>query len=373
MLKILPSFKPRPNIKRFVDVLMGRSSMKGAPLVEYIVDDVVMKPIQTGLLQRQWVDYGTTREQQQAYLDNVIVFWTRMGYDFVRFERGFDFPDRRLLIADTAPGSNKDRAWMDEHHGVIESWEDFERYPWPKIEDMDFFALEYLNDHLPEGMGFISSHGGGVFEHLSWMLSLEGLGIALHENSELVQAVSDRLGELMIKFYEHLLDLDHLAVVFPGDDMGFRTSTLVSPAALRRYIFPWHKRFAAMTHARGKPYFLHSCGNLLRVMDDLIEDVSIDGKHSYEDAIIPVEDFQQRFGGRYGSDAASRRRIACLGGIDLNILAAGSPEQVRQRTRTLVETCGERGRYAIGSGNSIPSYVPADNYLAMIDEALSLQ
>ena len=109
------------------------------------------------------------------------------------------------------------------------------------------------------------------------------------------------------------------------------------------------------------------------VMNDLIQDVSIDGKHSYEDAIIPVEEFQARFGGRYGSDAASGRRIACLGGIDLNILAAGTPEQVRQRTRTLVVTCGGRGRYAIGSGNSIPSYVPVDNYLAMVDEALTLQ
>ena len=44
---------------------------------------------------------------------------------------------------------------------------------------------------------------------------------------------------------------------------------------------------------------------------------------------------------------------------------------MRQRTRFLIETCGSRGRYAIGSGNSIPSYVPLDNYLAMVDEALA--
>jgi hypothetical protein len=36
-----------------------------------------------------------------------------------------------------------------------------------------------------------------------------------------------------------------------------------------------------------------------------------------------------------------------------------------------METCGSRGRYAIGSGNSIPSYIPVSNYLAMIDEALN--
>jgi uroporphyrinogen decarboxylase len=59
-----------------------------------------------------------------------------------------------------------------------------------------------------------------------------------------------------------------------------------------------------------------------------------------------------------------------LGGVDLNILSAGTPEQVRAHTRYLIETCGARGRYAVGSGNSIPSYVPVENYLSMVDEAL---
>ncbi len=59
-----------------------------------------------------------------------------------------------------------------------------------------------------------------------------------------------------------------------------------------------------------------------------------------------------------------------LGGLDLNILAAGTPDEVRARTRQLIETCNPRGRYAIGSGNSIPSYIPVENYLAMIEEAV---
>jgi uroporphyrinogen decarboxylase len=142
--------------------------------------------------------------------------------------------------------------------------------------------------------------------------------------------------------------------------MGFRTATLLAPQQLRKYGLPWHKRFAGMAHQRGIPYFLHSCGNLEKIMVDLIEDVGIDGKHSYEDAIIPVEDFQVRYG----------NRIAVLGGVDVHRLTTGTQDQVRQRVRFLIETCGGRGRYAIGSGNSIPSYIPLANYLAMVDEAL---
>jgi uroporphyrinogen decarboxylase len=251
------------------------------------------------------------------------------------------------------------RLWADEHNGAITSWEDFDKYPWPRIEEFDFFPFEYLSRNLPEGMGLISCHGGGVFEHLSWIMSLEGLSVALHEDPSLVRATADRLGELMMAFYAHILDLDNLIAVFPGDDMGYKSATLVAPGVLRSYVLPWHARFAAMAHARKLPYFLHSCGNVEAVMEDLIGVVGIDAKHSFEDGIVPVQDFHARYGAR----------IAALGGIDINILAGGSPDDVRRRTHDLMTICGARGRYAVGSGNSVPSYVPLENYLVMIDEA----
>ena len=364
-LQRLPLQQPKPDVHEFISAILGRATPTRTLLVEYLIDDVVRKPIITDLLGYEWVDEGQDRESQAAYFTNFIRFWQHMGYDFVRFERSLPFQLNKLSAADTAPGSAKQRQWVDQHHGVIASWEDFERYPWPSVAEMDFFPYEYLNSHLPDGMGLIVCHAGGLFEHLSMILSYEGLCLALYDQPGLVQAVVDKLGSLMTGFYRQLLDLDRVVAIFPGDDMGFRSGTLVSPDHLRRLVLPWHKRFAEMTHARGLPYFLHSCGNLLAIMDDLIDDVGIDAKHSYEDAILPVQEFQARFGGRDG-------RIGVLGGLDVHILASGTPDDVRRKTRFLVETCGSRGRYAVGSGNSIPSYIPVENYLAMIDEALAV-
>ncbi len=360
-LRKLPLKHPKPDAQDFIDIMMGRRTSSRVPLIEYIVDEMVMRPILTDLLGRDWVRPATDRDSQKAYLDNLIEFWYRMGYDLVRFERGLELSENRLLAPDTAPGSTKQRAWADEHHGTITNWQEFESYPWPQVEEMDFFPFEYLNSHLPEGMGLIANHGGGMFEHLSRIMSYEGLCLALHDDGNLVKAISDKLGELMTRFYEHLLELENLIAIMPGDDMGFRTGTLMAPSHLEEYILPWHQSFARLAHERRIPYFLHSCGNLDGIMEDLISNVGIDGKHSFEDAILPVEDFQARFAGR----------IAVLGGVDVNRLAADSPEDVRRHTRYLIETCGERGRFAIGSGNSIPSYVPLANYLAMIDEALA--
>lgn len=361
MFRNIPVENPKPDSAEFIDIIMGRADTSRVPLVEYIVDEAVMRPIVTDLLGRTWVQYGPGRRAQEAYWDNFIAFWHELGYDFVRYEQGMGFRAESVVADDTAPGVDKKRHWADEHTGAITNWDDFEQYPWPKIEDVDFFPLEYITSHLPEGMGLMTCHGGGVFEHISQIMSLEGICVALCENPELVRAVAERVGELLLSYHEHLVDLDHVIALFQGDDMGFRTQTLVGPDALREYCLPWHKRFAEVAHNHGIPYFLHSCGNIEAIMEDFIADVGIDAKHSFEDAIMPVEEFQARYGDRIG----------VLGGMDVNRLAQDSPEAIRRHVRHLIETCGGRGRYAVGSGNSIPSYIPVKSYLTMLDEALA--
>ena len=356
----VPLQSPQPNCERFVRVLLGKEHSDRPPLVEYIVDPVVWKPILTGMMGREWVQPGADRESQAAFYDNFIAFWQHMGYDFVRLEIALAFSSHGTVTDDTAPGVEGKRGWRDYHRGMITNWDEFESYPWPKLEDMDFFPVEYVNNHLPAGMGLISSHGGGMFEHLSSIMSYEPLCFALLEQPDLVRAVTDRIGALMEAYYRHLLTLDRLIVLFPGDDMGFRTATLISPEHLKQYTLPWHKRFRDMAHERGIPYFLHSCGNLEAIMPHLIDEVGIDGKHSYEDAIVPVAEMQRRYGDR----------IAILGGVDVDVLTRAEPEGLRKYVRGILDECAPKGRYAIGSGNSIPSYIPVQNYLTMVDEAL---
>ncbi len=358
---IVPLENPKPDCERFIRAMMGEELPDKPPMIEYLVDATLMRPILTDMVGREWVDpQPGDRDSQAAYWDNFAEFWYRMGYDVVRLEIALGFPTNNLVTDDSAPGVDQQRAWADQHHGTIASWEDFETYPWPSLEAMDFFPLEYINDHLPGGMGLISCHAGGIYEHLSAVLSYEGLCLMLMDDPELVKAVCDRIGGLMEGFYRHILDLDNLIAVFPGDDMGFRTATLISPEHLKEFTVPWHQRFCRMTHDKGLPYFLHSCGNVEAIMDYLIDVVGIDGKHSYEDAIIPVAEMQRRYGDR----------IAILGGVDVDMLTRAEPDELRQYVRGILDECGPRGRYAVGSGNSIPSYIPLNNYLTMLDEAL---
>jgi uroporphyrinogen decarboxylase len=120
--------------KKAIDHLMGRTLLDHPPLVEYIIDEAILRPV-LAAMGREWVDSGVNL---CGWLDNFAAFYYRMGYSLVKFELALPFESRHLLAPDTAPYVQRDRSWTDEHHGMITSWADFERYPWPKVEDYDF-------------------------------------------------------------------------------------------------------------------------------------------------------------------------------------------------------------------------------------------
>ena len=66
-------------------------------------------------------------------------------------------------------------------------------------------------------------------------------------------------------------------------------------------------------------------------------------------------------------------RIAILGGFDVDRLCRSSETEIREQTGFLVRELGVDGGYALGSGNSIPDYVPIENYLIMLDQAWKLR
>jgi len=210
---------------------------------------------------------------------------------------------------------------------------------------------------LPSGMKVIGQ-GLGILENVMWLTSHTGLAYALMDDPELVEMMFEKIGQLCVDMIERMAERDFVGAIQFGDDMGFKTATMISPAHLRQYVFPWQKKAVEAAHKYNKPFILHSCGNLEKVMDDLIDDVGIDAKHSFEDVIMPVVEVKKRWGDR----------IAIMGGVDMDFIARSSPEKIRQYTRAVLDECGPGGGYALGCGNTVANYVPAENFLAMLDE-----
>ena len=294
-------------------------------------------------------------------LDLFVKFSVEMGYDYVFMFVPFKLPRHVGQTVDPAapPGwSDGFRYWENEVKGPIQSWEDFEKYPWPNPEQLLVGQLDYLNLVVPEGMK-ISANMLGVFEQACFLMGFQTLAYALYDQPDLVDAVFAKIGDLCAAAARHAASLDNVGIILQSDDMGSNIGTLIKPEMLRERVLPYHKRMASIAHEAGKLFVFHSCGNVTAIMDDLIDNVRIDAKHSYQDAVLPVEKVCERWGDR----------ISVLGGIDMDLLSRGTEAQVRERVRQVLDACGAKGTgYCLGSGNSIAEYIPLKNYLAMLDE-----
>jgi uroporphyrinogen decarboxylase len=93
-------------------------------------------------------------------------------------------------------------------------------------------------------------------------------------------------------------------------------------------------------------------------MEDLIEIVGIDARHGLQYNIEPIEKNYKKYGDR----------IAILGGVDVDLLARGTPHAVRAHTRQVLQACAPKGGFCIGSNNSVANFCKIENYYAMLDE-----
>ncbi len=286
------------------------------------------------------------------------------GFDYVRVGlRGQEMSFFSEKVEDSVAGAQQraaGRTYRDEHRGPIMNWSDFERFPWPDPQAPEAtIDLEWYERNLPDDMCIIASGGFAHFaEHLTWLMGYETLCYALYDQRDLVRAIADKLTELYDLAVQRMLQFDRVKVVWGSDDMGFKTGLMISPDDTREFILPGHRRIAERAHAAGRPYLLHACGNLNDIIDDLIDTVRIDAKHSFEDTIEDVRVLKKTIG----------RRIALLGGIDVDFLCRSDAATIRHRVRDTLDICQPGGGYCLGTGNSVANYIPLDNYLAMVDE-----
>ena len=207
--------------------------------------------------------------------------------------------------------------------GPIQNRADFERYPWDELPEMFWRHAESkfqaLAQCLPPGMKALGGVGNGVFEISEDLVGFEYLPLMQQDDPDLYSQLYQKIGDLMVEIWTVFLKrhADPYAICRFGDDLGFKTSTLVSPKTLRQHVIPQYRRVIERIKAAGKPFLWHSCGKIFAVMEDMIA-LGIDAKHSNEDIIAPFDEWIRLYG----------ERIGLLGGIDVDILCQKSPREI---------------------------------------------
>jgi len=294
------------------------------------------------------LDAGTT-----DWLDLTIHSFRNAGYDYVNVQGStFNLPKGER---------HKEKSVSLNEGMVITDRATFNAYQWPDPGAFDYSWLKTRGERLPQGMKFIVWGPGGVLENVIGLTGYDNLCFMLADDRGLVRELFDAVGSRFVRYYECCVGYDSVGALISNDDWGFKSQTMLAPEAMREFVFPWHTKIVEVAHRAGKPIILHSCGNLREVMDDVIDVMGYDAKHSYEDTIMPVEEAYEQYG----------RRIAIMGGMDVDFVCRATPQDVYRRGKAMLERTAARGGYALGTGNSVPEYVPDEKYFAMTSAVLA--
>ena len=349
----MPEPEFQPDYRHMLDVLANRRPAR-LPVYEHLINTGIMERILGASFAALG---GGGRRDLDEYFRCYTRFFREMTYDTVSFE---------VCIGSLLPGHG---AIMGGRPGPIQNRRDFERYPWAQLPALywEYAAprFEALAGAMPPGMKALGGVGNGVFELSEELVGFEYLSYMAADDPGLLADVYQAIGDLMATIWAEFLKryADTFAICRFGDDLGFKTGLLTHPDIVRRHILPQYRRIIGLVHAADRPFLWHSCGCIFDIMDDVVA-LGIDAKHSNEDQIAPFDRWIERYGARIG----------LVGGIDVDVLCQHSPDEVFDR---VVDAGGRFRRlargYALGSGNSIPDYVPVDGYLAMIRAARHLR
>jgi MtaA/CmuA family methyltransferase len=132
---------------------------------------------------------------------------------------------------------------------------------------------------------------------------------------------------------------------------------LISPEHYRRYAYPHVRRLVSDLKAKGVRLSYHICGNATPIITDMV------GTGASIIEIDQKADMQT-------CKQAARGKVTLLGPVDPSqVLAHGTPELVREKSRQALQILAPGGGFVLGPGCALPATTPSENIEALIETA----
>ena len=213
-------------------------------------------------------------------------------------------------------------------------------------EDMAKFGREYL---------MIMSGYGGIFERAWFLMGYEDLLMGMASGSKAVDMLLENILEYKMAVAKRTVGLG-FEIGHTGDDFGGQTGLIFSKEMWRRHFRPLYKRLWRVFKDAGLPLMHHSCGNITDLLGDFV-DMGLD-------VIEPVQNVMDfpRLKREFG------QKLTFWGGIGTQtVLPFGTPREVREQTKMVIETLGRGGGLIIAPDQEIMGDVPPENVVAFVE------
>jgi uroporphyrinogen decarboxylase len=182
-------------------------------------------------------------------------------------------------------------------------------------------------------------------------------------NPEMISALLEMMGEYQRALMGEVLDRigPYISVVMTGSDLGTQRAPVLSPEAYMKLVWPEYKKLWDLIKSKtDAKIFYHSCGSLFPMIPFLIE--------GGVDILHPVQPLAAEMGDRERLKNEFGEQLTFWGGFDQqHILPHGTPEEVREETKKLLDAFMPGGGFVFAAGHNIQIDVPPENVITLFD------
>jgi len=277
----------------------------------------------------------------------------------VRRTAAFHPETGRLLYYDFA---------REEAHPLAraETVADIATFKWPDPHDPARYAgLEEKARQLYETSDYaiIVNAIGSIFEFSWYLRGYMQFFEDLLLRPEMVEALLDAMLEFQSALFDELLSRvgQYVSVVMTGSDLGTQAGPAISETVYRELVWPRYVKFwQRIRDKTNAKIFYHSCGGIEPMIKYLIE--------GGVDILHPVQPLARGMGDRKQLKRAYGRHLTFWGGFDQQrVLPFGTPEQVREEAKRLLDDFMPGGGFVFCAGHNIQTGVPPENVVALFD------
>jgi hypothetical protein len=210
-----------------------------------------------------------------------------------------------------------------------------------------FAAFERFVKIFGRGKFILGDLGVGLWERTHF---LRGFTQAMEDfvlNPERLERLLDRLTDEWLIGLAEELGARGCDGVIMTDDWGTQHRLMISPAMWRRFIKPRYARLAEAAHDNGMKFFLHSCGMIKDIIDDLIE-IGLD---------VLQKDDLEAIGTEYLAEHTAGR-LAYMSSLDVQrIMPDAHGGAIGRETKKLIKRLGGGGGGLIGTAYMQPTAI----------------
>ncbi|MFO7733592.1 MAG: uroporphyrinogen decarboxylase family protein [Candidatus Aminicenantes bacterium] len=319
---------------------------------------------------------GRRDEVAQSWLEDHLELHRRLELDIVTFPMAtWEMPPE---TGDPPPRRIDANTWEDRFGRIYKQSEatrditcvhdpvrdarvftaaEFEREPERPVRDeRSWRILDTVVQRLKDEKFICGPSGGSI--GIVLLGGMERGLLELAANPEAVRAATALRVREQNLADEVFVHPDSDAVLW-AEDLGYKTGPLIGPAMFRDFFLEANKARARNVKERyGKKILKHCCGNINLLMDYFV-DIGFDAYQS----IQPTAGMDLcRLKRDYGD------RLTLWGGVAVENLVGGTPEDVRADVRRAMACAKPGGRFILGASHSVAVGTKYENYMAMLDE-----